>query len=108
MRPTTASEVRIYLNGVLDSGTVPPNAGPIDTSKAGQTGVELELAIGDRMAFYSDPAHFQAGGTRTFKGLIDELALYPTALSSGAGPSPLSVAICGGRVAPVRGQGRLR
>jgi hypothetical protein len=76
-------EVRIHLDGVLDSVTVPPNAGPIDTSKAGQTGVELELAIGDRMAFYSDPAHFQAGGTRTFKGLIDEVALYPTALSAG-------------------------
>lgn len=75
-------EVRIYLNGVLDSVTSPANAGPIDTSKAGQTGVELELAIGDRMAFYSDPAHFQAGGTRTFKGLIDEVALYPTALSA--------------------------
>ena len=76
-------QVCIYLNGDLDSGTVPPNAAPIDTSKANQTGVELELAIGDRMAFYSDPAHFQAGGTRTFKGLIDEVALYPTALSSG-------------------------
>jgi Concanavalin A-like lectin/glucanases superfamily len=76
-------EVRIYLDGQLDSVTVPPNAGPIDTSKAGQTGTELELAIGDRMAFYSDPAHFQAGGTRTFKGLIDELALYSTALSAG-------------------------
>lgn len=75
-------EVRIYLNGVLDNVAVPPNAGPIDTSKANQAGVELELAIGDRMAFYSDPAHFQAGGTRTFKGLIDELALYPTALSA--------------------------
>jgi hypothetical protein len=75
-------DVRIYRDGVLDSVTVPPNPGPIDTSKANQTGAELELAIGDRMAFYSDPTHFQAGGTRTFKGLIDEVALYPTALSS--------------------------
>jgi len=75
-------EVSLYLDGELDSVTVPPNPGPIDTSKAGQTGAELELAIGDRMAFYSDPAHFQAGGTRTFKGLIDELALYSTALSA--------------------------
>lgn len=76
-------EVRIHRDGVLESLTVPPNPAPIDISKADQTGVQIDLAIGDRMAFYSDPAHFQAGGTRTFKGLIDEVALYPTALSEG-------------------------
>jgi hypothetical protein len=77
-------EVQIYVDGgpVPQQPTAPPIAAPIDTSKAGQTGVQLELAIGDRMAFYSDPANFQAGGTRTFKGWIDELALYPTALSA--------------------------
>jgi hypothetical protein len=74
-------QVCVYLDGQLDGVTVPHTAGPIDTSKAGQSGVELELGIGDRMAFYSDPANFQAGGTRTFNGLIDELALYPTVLS---------------------------
>jgi hypothetical protein len=75
-------DVRIYLDGVLDSVTIPPNPQPIDTAKANQTGIELELAIGDRMAYYSDPVHYQSGGTRTFRGLIDEVALYPTALSA--------------------------
>jgi hypothetical protein len=74
-------QVCIYLNGDLDSVTVPGNAAPIDISKEQQTGAELELGIGDRLAYYSDPVHFQSGGTRTFHGLIDELALYPAALS---------------------------
>jgi hypothetical protein len=79
------AEVQIFVDGdpVPKQATGPVIAGPIDTSKAGQTGVELELAIGDRMAFYSDPAHFQAGGTRTFRGLIDEVALYPISLPAG-------------------------
>jgi Concanavalin A-like lectin/glucanases superfamily len=78
------NQVEIYVDGAVvpKQSTAPPIAAPIDVSKAGQTGVELELAIGDRMAFYSDPVHFQHGGTRTFKGLIDEVALYPTALSA--------------------------
>lgn len=75
-------DVRIYLDGVLDSVTVPPSPAPIDTSKANQTGDEIKLAVGDRMAFYSDPVHFQAGGTRSFKGLMDEVAVYPVALDA--------------------------
>jgi hypothetical protein len=74
--------VLIYRDGVLDNVTVPPSPAPIDISKANQTGDEIKLAVGDRMAFYSDPAHFQAGGTRTFKGLIDEVAVYPAALDA--------------------------
>jgi hypothetical protein len=76
------NEVRIYLDGALDGVAVAANPAPIDVSKADQTGVEIELAIGDRMAFYSDPVHFAAGGTRTFKGLIDEVALYASVLSA--------------------------
>lgn len=74
--------VWIYLDDGVGEITVPPNPAPIDTSKANQAGDEINLAIGDRMAFYSDPVHFHAGGTRTFKGLIDEVAVYPTALDA--------------------------
>lgn len=71
-------QVCIYLDGDLDSVTAPAVAGPIDTTKAGHTNdPEVDLAIGDRKASLSNPA----GGTRTFKGLIDELALYDTVLS---------------------------
>jgi hypothetical protein len=69
-------QVCIYLDGDLDSVTVATVPGAIDTAKADQVDPSLDLAIGDRMASFTDPA----GGTRTFKGLIDELAIYDTVL----------------------------
>jgi hypothetical protein len=70
-------QICIYLDGDLDSVTVPGTGGTIDTSKAGNTNdPEVDLAIGDRKASLSNPA----GGTRTFKGLIDEVAIYDTVL----------------------------
>ena len=71
-------QICLYRDGELDSVTVPSNAAPIDVSKGeGHPEDEVALAIGDRMASFSNPA----AGTRTFKGLIDEVAVYATALS---------------------------
>jgi hypothetical protein len=71
-------QICIYLDGALDSVTVPPVGGTIDPSKAALVNdPEVDLAIGDRMASLVVPA----GGTRTFKGLIDEVAIYDTALA---------------------------
>jgi len=70
-------QICIYLDGDLDSVTAASFPAPIDVSKADQTDVSLDLGIGDRMASFTDPA----GGTRTFKGMIDELAIYDTVLS---------------------------
>lgn len=83
--------VKIYLDGVLDSVTGPgpfsanPCAAPgvnydgeIDPSRAASTHPENDLAIGDRIAHYVDPVRFTT--TRTFWGVIDEVALYGHAL----------------------------
>ncbi len=72
--------IRIYLNGILDSAT-PINTTAIDIdTKWPHTppdDPEVALAIGDRMGM------IPVGSTihRTFYGLIDEVAIFATALS---------------------------
>jgi Concanavalin A-like lectin/glucanases superfamily len=72
----------IYLNGVLDIRQV-VNSAPNDIDQSRKdvlptdtAGPEVALAIGDRISLIgSPPLH------RTFNGLIDEVAIYGTALS---------------------------
>jgi hypothetical protein len=71
------SDIRIYLDGVLDSTTT-VNAAPVDIDVKWPhdppDDPEVALAIGDRMAVL--------GGThRTFNGLIDEAVVYAKALN---------------------------
>jgi len=63
------NDVRIYLNGVLDSVTSSPGAISMKTPTPANL-IESAVCIGN-----------QAERDRPFKGLIDEVALYPTALS---------------------------
>jgi hypothetical protein len=61
--------IRVYLNGVLDSETAAPGSiSPKPPTPANLT--ESGVGIGN-----------QTERNRPFKGLIDEVALYPTALS---------------------------
>jgi hypothetical protein len=70
-------DIGIYLNGVLDS-TTQVNASPTDIDTKWPHNPpddpEVALAIGDRMGITADGHH------RTFNGVIDEAAVYPTVL----------------------------
>src|SRR5262249_28930277 len=73
-------EIRIYLNGILDScKTINTTVVDIDSKwpHGPPDDPEVALAIGDRIGIIPpDTRH------RTFNGLIDEVALYPKALSA--------------------------
>jgi hypothetical protein len=74
-------EIRIYLNGSLDSTTT-VNASPVDIDtkwpRSPPDDPEVALALGDRISIIP-PGTDQ----RTFNGLIDEVALYSAALPAG-------------------------
>ena len=66
--------IRIYLNGRLDIEK-PVNTTVFDIDIKLDDTEEVALAIGDRVGMPSPPPH------RTFNGLIDEVAIFPTPLS---------------------------
>ena len=66
--------IRIYLNGILDT-VKPINTSEVDIDIKDDEEDQVALVIGDR---YDPPG----APHRTFNGLIDEVAIYPTALSA--------------------------
>jgi len=66
--------IRIYLNGILDT-VKSINTSEVDIDIKEDESDEVALVIGDR---YDPPG----ASHRTFNGLIDEVALYPRALSA--------------------------
>ena len=66
--------IRIYLNGILDTEKI-VNTSEVDIDIKLDKDESVALCIGDRIGVTTPPPH------RTFNGVIDEVAIFPKALS---------------------------